>query len=76
MYVDIPVAPSEDAPAMFSAVTGSAQDVHLSEDNQWLMGLTQHMEYITAQAYQEYGGEACQQSLLDKDQRRRACRRK
>ena len=58
MYVDIPVAPSEDAPAMFSAVTGSAQDVHLSEDNQWLMGLTQHMEYITAQAYQEYGGEA------------------
>ena len=30
----------------------------LSEDNEWLMGLTQHMEYITAQAYQEYGGEA------------------
>ncbi|WP_134107229.1 MBG domain-containing protein [Ruthenibacterium lactatiformans] len=58
MYVDIPAMPAEDAPALFSVVTGSAQDVHLSEDNQWLIGLTQHMEYITAQAYQEYGGEA------------------
>ena len=59
MYVDIPATPAKDAPALFSAVTGSAQDVHLSEDNQWLVGLTQqHMEYITAQAYQEYGGEA------------------
>ena len=44
MYVDIPAMPAEDAPALFSAVTGSAQDVHLSEDNQWLIGLTQHME--------------------------------
>ena len=57
MYVQLPA--EEPAPlTLFAApAANSAPAVALSEDGQWLTGLTREMEYITAETYAAQGGE-------------------
>ena len=58
MHIEVPAQPEEDQPeeetqglmaGLFSLfrANGTAPDVKLSEDNQWLVGMDTTMEYIT-----------------------------
>ena len=57
MYIDVPAA-EIPVPMLMSIDPGDVSAVALSADNQWLVNVTQNMEYITAPAYQEHEGEA------------------
>ena len=61
MYVQLPADATEAAaPLMLFAApaANTAPAVALSEDGQWLTGVTSDMEYITAETYAAQGGEA------------------
>ncbi len=69
MHIEVPAQPEEDQPeeetqglmaGLFSLfrANGTAPDVKLSEDNQWLVGMDTTMEYITANTYEEQDASA------------------
>ena len=69
MHIEVPAQPEEGQPeeepqglmaGLFSLfrANGTAPDVKLSEDNQWLVGMDTTMEYITANTYEEQDASA------------------
>lgn len=57
MYVELP-QPAAQAQRFAAPAPKAAPAVALSEDGQWLTGMTSDMEYITAETYAAQGGEA------------------
>lgn len=57
MYVELP-QPAAQAQRYAAPAPKAAPAVALSEDGQWLTGVTSDMEYITAETYAAQGGEA------------------
>ena len=67
MHIEVPAPGQEEQPeqqglmaGLFSLfrANGTAPDVKLSEDNQWLVGMDTTMEYITANTYEEQDASA------------------
>ena len=59
MHVRLPAEePAAPLMAFAAPAANAAPAVALSEDNQWITGLTSDMEYITAETYAAQGGEA------------------